>query len=268
MASPSRVCAFSRTSSASRAACQVAISTTGGLPGRLRLALAGVGGMGVLRCLVSCARGRACRLRRPSVLRLIVPSALTRCDRGVGARPPGASRSGEAVAPGGRPSPRSRRAAQPSGDPSAPGKRRSRSSETGGPRDGGSIDTGVRGRGAVRVRGCQRQARHRRPSRDRRLACRPARAHRRHGGRREVRGHRGLVVARGSRGVHGTAARACACGRRRHVAATGSRGSRSSLTTSSRADSRTLRPSARRHVRASRIPSPLAGRRPSLRPAR
>src|SRR5207253_6873930 len=42
IASPSRVCAFSRTSSSSRAACQVARSTTGGLPGRLPLALPGV----------------------------------------------------------------------------------------------------------------------------------------------------------------------------------------------------------------------------------
>src|SRR2546427_4218074 len=42
IASPSRVCAFSRTSSSSRAACQVARSTTGGLPGRLLLALPGV----------------------------------------------------------------------------------------------------------------------------------------------------------------------------------------------------------------------------------
>src|SRR5215217_1828167 len=42
MASPSRVCAFSRTSSSSRAACQVARSTTGGLPGRFPLALPGV----------------------------------------------------------------------------------------------------------------------------------------------------------------------------------------------------------------------------------
>src|SRR5262245_41610883 len=42
MASPSRVCAFSRTSSSSRAACHVARSTTGGLPGRLLLALSGV----------------------------------------------------------------------------------------------------------------------------------------------------------------------------------------------------------------------------------
>src|SRR5262249_23983392 len=42
IASPSRVCAFSRTRSSSRAACQVARSTTGGLPGRLLLALPGV----------------------------------------------------------------------------------------------------------------------------------------------------------------------------------------------------------------------------------
>src|SRR5207302_3277173 len=42
IASPSRVCAFSRTSSSSRAACQVARSTTGGLPGRLLLALPGL----------------------------------------------------------------------------------------------------------------------------------------------------------------------------------------------------------------------------------
>src|SRR5215211_1172795 len=42
MASPSRVWAFSRTSSSSRAACQVARSTTGGLPERFLLALPGV----------------------------------------------------------------------------------------------------------------------------------------------------------------------------------------------------------------------------------
>src|SRR5437879_5251552 len=42
IASPSRVCAFSRTSSSSRAACQVARSTTGGLPGSFLLALPGV----------------------------------------------------------------------------------------------------------------------------------------------------------------------------------------------------------------------------------
>jgi hypothetical protein len=68
---------FSRASSSARAACQVARSTTGGLPGRLLLALPGVVVM-----VPSAVSSRAlagslgsCQLRRLTVPRLIDPRA-------------------------------------------------------------------------------------------------------------------------------------------------------------------------------------------------
>src|SRR5262249_49884836 len=89
-ASPSRVCAFSRTSSSSRAACQVARSTMGGLPGLSLLVLLGVVVMVSSavssRTLAGSLRALLPHYDRLSMPSLIDPSAsmLCRCGAPVG----------------------------------------------------------------------------------------------------------------------------------------------------------------------------------------